>query len=87
MNTFTVNIYTPEAQAVNEEAVMLTVPGADGGYGLMYNHLPCVIGLVAGEIVLTQDGETRRFACGEGFLEMRDNRANMFVHRCAEVRP
>ena len=86
MKTFTVNIYTPEAQAVCEEAEALTVPGADGGYGLLYNHLPCVIGLVAGDIVLTQDGETRRFACGEGFLEMRDNRADIFVNACEEVK-
>ncbi len=86
MNTFLVNIYTPEALVVSEVATSLTVPGADGGYGLMYNHLPIVIALVSGNIVLTLGDEKSVFFCGEGFLEMRDNKANIFVNSCEEVK-
>lgn len=86
MKTFTVNIYTPEALVVSEEAEYLSVPGADGSYGLMYNHLPCVIALIEGKLVMTLNGENTAFMCGEGFLEIRDNRANVFVNTCVEVK-
>ena len=86
MKTFTVNIYTPEALVVSEEAEYLSVPGADGSYGLTYNHLPCVIALIAGETELALNGERTLLRCGEGFLEVRDNRVNMFVNTCVEVK-
>ena len=57
MNTFLVNIYTPEAPVVSEPATYLSVPGADGSYGLLYNHMPCLIALTEGEIVLDQGDE------------------------------
>ncbi len=86
MKTFTVNIYTPEALVVSEEAEYVSVPGADGSYGLMYNHLPCVIALIAGDTEMALNGERTVFRCGEGFLEVRDNRVNIFVNTCTEVK-
>ena len=83
---FTVNIYTPEAPALNAEATYLSVQAPDGGFGLMRGHLPCVIALVAGEIVLTQENRKRRFLCSDGFLEMRNNKAEIFVETCEEVK-
>ena len=86
MNTFTVNIYTPEALKVSEEtATALRVPGLDGDYGILSGRLPCVIALRAGEVRLDQSERHRRFTCGEGFLEMRDNTANLFVNTCEET--
>ena len=53
----------------------------------MRGHLPCVIALVAGDIVLTlPDGGKKTCRCSDGFLEMRDNRAEIFVNTCEEVR-
>ncbi len=86
MNTFTVNVYTPEALVVSEEATYLGVPGSDGSYGLMYNHMPCLIALKEGTLELVLGEERSVFACGEGFLEIRDNRANVFVTYCDEVK-
>ena len=83
---FTVNIYTPEAPALSAEATYLSVQAPDGGFGLMRGHLPCVIALVEGEIVLTQEDKKRRFLCSDGFLEMRDNRAEIFVETCEELK-
>ena len=85
MNTFQVNIYTPESLKVSEEAVALRVPGLDGDYGVMSGRLPCVIALKAGEVRMDQPGRKRRFDCGEGFLEMSDNTANLFVNTCKET--
>ena len=86
MNTFAVNIYTPEALVVSEPATYLSVPGADGSYGLLYNHMPCLIALTEGEIVLEQGDERIVYESGEGFLEIRDNRADVFVNYCTEVK-
>ena len=84
---FTVDIFTPEAAALQTEATYLSVQAPDGGFGLMRGHLPCVIALVAGEIVLTlPDGGKKTCRCSDGFLEMRDNRAEIFVNTCEEVR-
>ena len=83
--TFTVNIYTPEELFLNARAAYLGVPGTDGGFGLLYGHTPCVIALAAGEIVLKNGGETRRFRASPGFLEMQNNTANIFVNVCEET--
>ena len=83
---FTVNIYTPAALVVHAQASYVSVQAPDGGFGLMKNHLPCVIALVAGEIVLTVGDRKRRFQCSDGFLEMRNNRAQIFVNTCKEVK-
>ena len=83
---FTVNIYTPEAQALSIEATYLSVLAPDGGFGLMRGHLPCVIAMVEGEIEITAGGKKRRFLCSDGFLEMRNNVAEIFVETCEEVK-
>ncbi len=83
--TFTVNVYTPEELFLNAKATYLGVPGTDGGFGLLYGHTPCVIALAAGEIVLKNGGEVRRFKNSAGFLEMQNNVANIFVNVCEET--
>ena len=83
---FTVNIYTPAAQALNIEATYLSVLAPDGGFGLMRGHLPCVIAMVEGEIEITAQNKKRRFLCSDGFLEMRNNVAEIFVETCEEVK-
>ena len=83
---FTVNIYTPEAPALSTEATYLSVRAPDGGFGLMRGHLPCVIAMVEGEIEITTADRKRRFLCSDGFLEMRDNKAAIFVETCEEVK-
>lgn len=85
-DTFTVHIYTPEAPAAQMDATYLAVHGVDGGYGLMRGHLPCVIGLAPGELTVTTPRARSVFLCGDGFLEMRDNVANIFVSSCKEVK-
>ncbi len=71
---------------MSEEATYLGVPGADGSYGLMYNHMPCLIALAEGEITLRLGEEVMVFSSGVGFLEIRDNRADVFVNYCDEVK-
>ncbi len=86
MNQFTVNIYTPESLMVSETAATaLRVPGLDGDYGILSGRLPCVIALRAGEVRLDRAERSRRFRCGEGFLEMHGNTASLFVNTCEET--
>jgi len=81
-NTFKVEIYTPEKLFLNEETELLTVSGLDGEYGIMKNHIPCVIALKEGYIELTKNGEKRRLTADGGYLEMDNNRARIFVSGC-----
>ena len=83
-HSLTVNIYTPEKLFLSARTTCLTVPGLDGSFGLMKDHIPCVIALVPGTVTLTQDKKKRSLHTGSGFLEMRDNIANLFLNSCEE---
>lgn len=84
-HAFKVNIYIPEKLFLSTEATYLAVPGLDGGFGLMKDHTPCVIALLPGIITLTREEKKQSFSTGSGFLEMRDNIANLFLNSCKEI--
>ena len=48
MNSFNLHIYEAEGLVYEGECVSLTVPGLDGGYGIMAGHERAVCGLVPG---------------------------------------
>ena len=83
-HTFTVSVFTPNRMMVETRAEALTCRGLDGEIGVMANHMPCVIALDYGLLKLKHGGEWTTYLCSEGFLEVYENRADLYVDFCRE---
>ena len=81
---FKVNVYTPLRLQLSETVDAITCRGLDGELGILKNHMPCVIALDLGVLKLKKDGQWKEYLCSEGFLEVYQNRADIYVDYCRE---
>jgi F-type H+-transporting ATPase subunit epsilon len=73
-------VLTPEGEVFNGELVQLSTRTAVGGVGILARHAPMVARVVPAELRLhVSEGETRRYAQGEGWLEVFANRARVLI--------
>ena len=71
---------TPEGEIFSGELVQLSTRTTVGEVGILARHTPMIARLVPAELRLHLDGgETRRYAQGEGWLEVFANRARVLV--------
>jgi F-type H+-transporting ATPase subunit epsilon len=72
-------IVTPEQRVLSVEADEVRLPGVEGGFGVRPGHTPLVAALAAGELVYITAGTPHRYAVGEGFAEVSDDRVRVLV--------
>src|ERR671914_676707 len=78
--TFPVEVLTPEGKAFEGEVEMLSTRTSTGSIGIRANHAPLMAILDPTELRLyEEEGEPRRFAQGEGYLQVVDNTALVLV--------
>ena len=80
--TFPVEVLTPEGKAYEGEVEMLSTRTNTGSIGIRANHAPLMAILDPTELRLYEesDGEpSRRFAQGEGYLQVVNNTALVLV--------
>jgi F-type H+-transporting ATPase subunit epsilon len=70
MATLKLQIITPEAKILEEDVDFVQLPGAEGDMGVYPQHETLITELVAGEVRIQKDGQTRVLAIGEGFAEI-----------------
>jgi F-type H+-transporting ATPase subunit epsilon len=68
--TLKLEIVTPQAIAVSEDVEMVTLPAIEGQIGVYPQHVRVITQIVPGEIIVTQDGQERFLAVGEGLVEI-----------------
>ncbi len=79
-HTLEAQVLTPEREVFRGELVQLSTRTTLGEVGILARHVPMVARLVPTELRLhVSEGETRRFAQGEGWLEVFANRARVLV--------
>ncbi|MCU0258477.1 MAG: ATP synthase F1 subunit epsilon [Solirubrobacteraceae bacterium] len=77
---FRVEILTPEGEVFNEEVEMLSTRTAVGSLGVLANHTPLLGMLEPTELRLYRsETEIVRFAQGEGYIQVGENRALVLV--------
>jgi F-type H+-transporting ATPase subunit epsilon len=77
---FQVEILTPEGEVFNEEVEMLSTRTAVGSLGVLANHTPLLGMLEPTELRLYRsETDIVRFAQGEGYIQVGDNRALVLV--------
>ena len=73
-------VLTPEGEVFSGELVQLSTRTAVGEVGILARHVPMVARLVPAELRLhVSESETRRYAQGEGWLEVFANRARVLI--------
>jgi F-type H+-transporting ATPase subunit epsilon len=85
-----IEIVTPEQRVLTTECDEVRLPGSDGGFGIRPGHTPLVAALAAGELVYVTSGTEHRFAVGEGFAEVSNDRVRILVEeavRADEIDP
>ena len=77
---FPVEVLTPEGEVFNDEVEMLSTRTSIGSIGILANHAPLMAILDPTELRLYQsDSDVVRFAQGEGYLQVINNRALVLV--------
>ena len=74
-----VEIVTPEQRVLTTECDEVRLPGVDGGFGIRPGHTPLVAALTAGELIYVNGGSEQRYAVGEGFAEVSNDRVRVLV--------
>jgi F-type H+-transporting ATPase subunit epsilon len=77
---FRVEVLTPEGQVFDDEVEMVSTRTATGSIGVLANHAPLMGILEPTELRLYKsDSDVEKFAQGEGYLQVVDNRALVLV--------
>src|SRR5207237_6982905 len=83
-------IVTPEERVVSVTVDEVRLTSVEGQFGIRPGHTPLVAALAAGELVYVQGGTTERYAAGEGFAEVSNDRVRVLVEealRAEELDP
>ena len=74
-----IEIVTPEQRVLTTECDEVRLPGVDGGFGIRPGHTPLVAALTAGELIYVNGGSEQRYAVGEGFAEVSNDKVRILV--------
>ncbi len=83
---FTVEVLTPEGEAYNDEAEMVSTRTSEGSIGLLARHQPLLAMLDPTELrIYRSESDVLRFAQGEGFVQVAGDRVLVLVDELFEV--
>ncbi|HZK56870.1 MAG TPA: F0F1 ATP synthase subunit epsilon [Clostridia bacterium] len=68
--TFRLQIITPNRTFYDDEAESLVVTTTEGEMGILARHIPIVVPLVVGKIIIKRNGQSRTAAASEGFIKV-----------------
>jgi F-type H+-transporting ATPase subunit epsilon len=82
---FAVEVLTPEGLVFGGEAEMVSTRTEVGEIGVLANHAPVLALLAPAELRLhLSENDIKRYAQGEGYLQVHSNRALVLVEDCIE---
>ncbi|MCL2799992.1 MAG: ATP synthase F1 subunit epsilon [Endomicrobia bacterium] len=77
MNTFEIEILSPEGSAYKGLATSATFPTAMGTITVLAGHTSLVTKLIAGDILIETPSEKKEITVTGGFIEISENRVNV----------
>jgi F-type H+-transporting ATPase subunit epsilon len=82
---FAVEVLTPEGLVFGGEAEMVSTRTEVGEIGVLAHHAPVLAMLAPAELRLhLSENDVKRYAQGEGYLQVHSNRALVLVEDCIE---
>lgn len=86
MNTFKLEINTPERTVLSVQAQMLKIMLPDGEYELLAGHEPVTAALDFGLLQYRNaEGELHELLCADGFAQMCSDGAVVFTRECMDA--
>lgn len=86
MANFPVKIMTPEGAAYEGEAEMVSTRTVDGSLGIRADHVPVMSMVTPTELrIYETESEIKRFAQGDGFMQMAENSLLLLVEEAIPV--
>ena len=83
---FKVEVLTPEGEAYNDEAEMVSTRTSVGSIGLLARHQPLLAMLDPTELrIYKSESDVLRFAQGEGFIQVAGERVLVLVDELFDV--
>jgi len=79
VDTFLLEIATPEKSLLKEQVSEAQIPGADGYLGILPEHAPLLSKLKPGLLTYKIGGKENTLAVHGGFLEIKDNHVRCLV--------
>lgn len=71
---FRLVVYTQEAEVLNRDVLSVTLPGAEGYFGVLAHHAPLVAALGKGKMVIHEtDDSVSEYLVDGGFAEVSQN--------------
>ena len=70
MSVLQLEIVTPEERIFSGNALMVIVPGSEGGLGILPDHMPLMTRVIPGELIITTEEGELSYAVGEGCLDV-----------------
>ena len=70
MATLRLEIVTPEAKTFSDDVDSVVIPGSEGEFGVLPQHVALMTEIVPGELRIMKGGEETRLAVGSGFVEV-----------------
>lgn len=66
-------VVTPLGTVLDAAAQSVTLPGTDGGFGVLYGHTEMIAALAEGEIVYRSGGEVIKHKINGGIARIKNN--------------
>jgi F-type H+-transporting ATPase subunit epsilon len=87
MSTFFCDIVTPESLIFSEEVNFVSIPAAEGEFGVLAKRSPIMSTLNTGEIRVRREegGESLRFAVSGGYVESDGSKVVVLASRAVDV--
>lgn len=79
MNLLQLEILTPDRVAFEGDVASVYLQGESGRLGILPAHTPLISTLSFGVLRCDQEGREREVLCGQGFVEVSDNRVSVLV--------
>jgi F-type H+-transporting ATPase subunit epsilon len=84
MPSFQCDLVTPQGSAFAEPCDVVTLPGVEGSFQILFNHAPLVAVLAAGPVRIAQGSRTRDFQITGGVVEVLANTVTILAERVTE---
>jgi F-type H+-transporting ATPase subunit epsilon len=82
MNTFQVDVVSPEATVWTGTATLVVAKTPDGEIGIMANHEPLMGALVTGPVTIeAEDGTRTTIGVHGGFIQVLNNQVTLITDR------
>jgi F-type H+-transporting ATPase subunit epsilon len=77
-------IVTPDRLAYQGDVDTVVIPGSEGEFGVLQNHIPLMTQIKPGELMITVGSKKQYLAVGEGFATVTPNRVNILTDMAIE---